>query len=44
MVIVFHARPYGIFIDIRKKFCGTIQDSNFLGGKSSNRDNVRTPI
>ena len=49
MKIVFHAWPYGIFIEIqsnlrRKKLHRMNQSSNFLGGSFSNRDNVRAPI
>ena len=49
MTIVFHARPYGRFKEIksslrRKKLHRTNQGSNFLGGSLSNRDNVGAPI
>ena len=49
MTTVFHAWPYGKFIEIqshlrRKKFHRTSQGSNFLEGTFSNRDNVRAPI
>ena len=49
MTTVFHAWPYGRFIEIqsnlrRKKLHRTNQGSNFLGGSFSNRDNVRAPI
>ena len=48
MTTVFHARPYGRFIEIqnivrRKKVHRTSQDSNFLGDSFSNRDNIRVP-
>ena len=46
MITVFHACPYGRFIEIesnlrRKKLHRMNQGSNFLGGSFSNRDNVR---
>ena len=49
MTTVFHARPYGRFIDIQSnlrgmKPHGTNQGSNFLGGSFSNRNNIRGPI
>ena len=49
MKTVFHAWPYGRFIEIqnnlrRKTFYRTNQCSNFLGGSFSNRVNVRAPI
>ena len=49
MTTVSHAWAYGRFIDIHdnlrgKKLHRANQDSNFLGGSSSNRDNVRAPI
>ena len=49
MTTVFHAWPYGRFIEIqskfrRKKLHRTNEGSNFLGGSFSNRDNVRVPI
>ena len=49
MTTVFHAWPYGRFIEIqsnlrRKKLHRTNQGSNFLGGSFSNRDNIRAPI
>ena len=49
MITVFHARPYGRFIEIlsnlwRKKLHRMNQGSNFLRGSFSNRDNVRAPI
>ena len=49
MTTVFHAWPYGRFIEIqsnlrRKKLHSTNQGSNFLGGSFSNRDSVRAPI
>ena len=49
MATVFHARSYGSFIEIkcnlrRKKLHRTNQGSNFLGGTSSNRDNVGAPV
>ena len=49
MTAVFHTWLYGRFIEIqsnlrRKKLHRTNQDSNFLGGSFSNRDNVRAPI
>ena len=49
MTTVFHAWPYGRFIEIqsdlrRKKLHRTNQSSNFLGGSLSNRDNIRAPI
>ena len=49
MTIVFHARPYGRFKEIksslrRKKLHRTNQGSNFFGGSLSNRDNVGAPI
>ena len=49
MTTAFHARVYGRFIEIqsnlrRKKLYRTNQDSNFLAGSQSNRDNVRSPI
>ena len=49
MTTVFHARPDVRFIEIqnnhrRKKLRRTNQDSNFLGGSFSNRDDIRVPI
>ena len=49
MTIAFHAWLYGRFIEIqsnpqRKKLHRTNQDSNFIGGSFSNRDNVTAPI
>ena len=49
MTTVFHAWPYGRFIEIRtslrrKTLYRTNQGSNFLGGSFNNRDNVRAPI
>ena len=49
MTTVFHAWPYGRFIEIqsnlkRQKLHRTNQGSNFLGGSFSNRDNVRAPF
>ena len=49
MKTVFHAWWDGRFIEIqsnlrRKKLHRTNQGSNFLGGKFSNKDNVRVPI
>ena len=49
IITVFHARPYGRFIEIlsnlwRKKPHRTNQGSNFLRGSFSNRENVRAPI
>ena len=49
MTTVFHAWPYGRFIEIksnlrRGKFHRTNQGSNFLGGSFTNRDNIRTPF
>ena len=48
MATIFHAWPYGRFIEIqnnlrRKKLHRTTQCSNFLGSNSSNRDNVTAP-
>ena len=44
MTTVFHARPFGRFIEIQSRN----QDPNFLGGSFSNqrynKDNVRAPI
>ena len=45
MTAVFHAWLYGRFMEIqRKKLHRTNQDSNFLGGNFSNRDNVKAQI
>ena len=49
IITVFHARPYGRFIEIlsnlwRNKPHRTNQGSNFLRGSFSNRENVRAPI
>ena len=49
MTTVFHARPYGRFIEIkgdlkRKKRYRAYQGPNFLRGSFSNRNNVRTLI
>ena len=49
MKTVFHAWPYGGFIEIqsnlrREKLRRTNQGCNFLGGSFSNRANVRAPI
>ena len=49
MTAVFHTCPYGKFIEIqsnlrRKKLHRMNQGSNFLGGRFSNRDNVRASI
>ena len=49
MTTVFHALPYGRFVEIqtnlrRQKLHRNNQGSNFLGGSFSNRDNVRAPI
>ena len=49
MTRIYHAWPYGRFIEIKsnlrgKKFHTTTLSSNFLGGNLSNRDNVRAPI
>ena len=49
MTRIYHAWPYGRFIEIKsnlrgKKIHTTILRSNFLGGSFSNRDNVRAPI
>ena len=49
MTAVFHTWPYGRFIKIqsnlrREKLHRASQGSNFLGGRFSNRDNVRAPI
>ena len=49
MTTVFHAWPYGRFLEIhsnlkRKRLHKTSQGSNFLKGSFSNRDNVRDPI
>ena len=49
MTAVFHAWPYGRFIEIqsnlsRKKIHRTNQGSNFLGERFSSIDNVRAPI
>ena len=45
MAVIFHAWPYGRFIEIlRKKLYGTNQGSIFVGGSFSNRDNVKAPI
>ena len=48
MAIVFHARLYGRFVEVksslrRKKLYGTNKGSNILGGVFSKRD-VRTPV
>ena len=49
MTAVFHAWPYGRFIEIqinlrRKKLHRTNQGSKFLGGTFGKRDNIRAPI
>ena len=49
MTTVFHAWPYGRFIEIesnlrRKKLHRTNQGPNLIGGSFSNRDDVRAPI
>ena len=49
MTAVFHAWPYGKFIEIqsqfrRKKLHKTNQGANFLGLSLRNRDNIRAPI
>ena len=49
MTTVFHARPYGRSIEIksnprRKKLHRAKQNSNFLGGSFSNKDDIRAPI
>ena len=49
MTTVFHAWPYGKFIEIqnqfrRNKLHKANQGANFLGLSLSNRDNIRTPI
>ena len=49
IAIVFHARPYGRFLDIRsnlrlQKLHRMNQGSTFLEGSSRKRDNVRSPI
>ena len=49
MTRIYHAWPYGRFIEIKsnlrgKKFHTTTLSSNFLGDSLSNRDNVRAPI
>ena len=49
MTAVFHAWPYGRFIEIqnnfrRKKLHRMNQGSNFHGGSFSNRGNVTAPI
>ena len=49
MKAVFHAWPYSRFIELksnlrRKKLNRTNQDSNFLVGGLSNRNNVSSPI
>ena len=46
MTVVFHGRPYGRFIEIkrnvgRKKRYRKNQGSNFLGGSFSNGDDVK---
>ena len=48
MTTVFHAWPYGIFIEIqsnlsRKKLHRMNQGYNFLRSSFSNRDHVRAP-
>ena len=49
LTAVFHARLYGMFIEIqrnlrRRTLHRMNQGSNFLGGSFSNNDNVRAPI
>ena len=49
MAIVFHARLYGKFIEIksnhrRKKRQRKNQGSNFIGGCFSNREIIRPPL
>ena len=49
MTTVFHAWPYGRFIEIqsnltRKKIHRSNQCFNFLGGSFNKRDNIRAPI
>ena len=49
MTVVFHARPYGRFIEIksnlrRNKLHRTNQGSNFVGFIFSSRDNIRAPV
>ena len=49
MTTIFHAKPYGTFIEIKsnlkgKKLHRTNQSSHFLGGSFSDRDSVRAPI
>ena len=49
MTTVFHAWPYGRFIEIQtnlrsKNSHRTNQGSNFIGGSFSNKDNVGAPI
>ena len=48
MTTVFHARTYGRLTEIQsklrtKKLHRMNQDSNFLGGSFSNRDNKKSP-
>ena len=49
MTAIFHARPYGKFIEVksnfvRKKLYRMYQDSNLLGSSFNNRYNVRAPV
>ena len=49
MTKIFHAWPYGRFIEIqsnlwRKKLHRTNHGSNFLGSSSNNRGNIGAPI
>ena len=49
MTIVFYAKPYGKFIEIkgklkRKQLLRMNKGSGFLGGSFSSRDKVRAPI